>query len=257
MQDRWLGGVVAVVAIAAAVEARAQAPELSGFVASGPGQLQGTVTREGKPVANAVVHLVSARARREVRTDSHGTYRATLGAGEHHVFVEGPGRIAGTVSAGDDVIELHDITPPKTPAKLKGRADAIPPYSDAAMETNAWARAWLMLHIDARGAVTHVKLLTAPGHGLDETAVGSALALRFDPAKDRAGRPTRSLVVWSFEWPAYWWMREQGHPLTRLPPQVANVECRDPARGRIFERDCSKPDLALASKRPWIARSRR
>ncbi len=229
---------------------------VNGFVTTASGELRGTVTSpDGKPMANAVVHLAPANGpRRQVRTDNRGAYRAQIGGGETHVFIDGPGRVVGSVVAGEDVIEVREVTPPAVAAKPKRKPGAIPDYTDAAIDADVWARAWLMLHVDERGGVSHVKVVNDPGYGLAEAAVRHAFALKFEPALDRSRRPTRSLVLWTYEWPAHSWMTGSNYSMTLLPEEVAMVHCRAPGRKRALERDCSKPDVAGAAKRPWIAR---
>jgi hypothetical protein len=145
----------------------------------------------------------------------------------------------------DEVIEIHDHI--REPAKAPEHAHLR--YSDAAIESNAWARAWLLVDIDSTGFVTRAKLLNAPGHDLDAIAIEQAFATRFTPARDRGGQPTASHMVWGIEWPAYWWSQE--HHMT--PPH-----CRGSGPlqlgslyGSVY-RDCSEPDLAHAAAAPWI-----
>ncbi len=244
--------------------ARADAPVANGFFTQGPGELDGSVSRaDGSPAAHATVHVVTEGApEQRATTDARGRYRVTLRGGHAHVFITEPGKVVGTTtasapSAGDDVIEIHEAEPPAVAARPKKPADRILDYSDAAMEADTWTRAWLMLHVDARGMVTHVKLLRAAGYDLDAIAMRAAFALRFEPARDRAQRPIRSLVLWTFEWPAYWWLRQTKQPLSRLPADVADVRCRRADRPRKWDRDCSEPDLAGAQRRPWLARRKK
>lgn len=244
--------------------ALADAPVANGFFTEGPGDLEGTVTRDdGSLAANVTVHVVSdAGPGQLATTDAHGHYKIVLRGGHAHVFITEPGKVAGTTttsvsSGGDDVIEMHEAEPPAVAARPRKPADRILDYSDAAMDADTWTRAWLMLHVDARGIVTHVKLLRAAGYDLDAIAVREAFALRFDPARDRAQRPVRSLVLWTFEWPAYWWLRQTKQPLTRLPASVGGVRCRRADRPRTWDRDCRDPDLAGADQHPWLARKRK
>lgn len=145
----------------------------------------------------------------------------------------------------DEVIEVHDRAP--QPAQPPEHAHLR--YSDAAIESNAWARAWLLVDIDSTGFVTRAKLLNAPGHDLDAIALEQAFTARFTPARDRAGQPTRSQLVWGIEWPAYWWSQEHHHsaPYCRGsgPLQLGSMY------GSVY-RDCSEPDLARAGTAPWI-----
>jgi hypothetical protein len=237
----------------------ADTPVASGFIASGEGTLQGTVTdADGNPLAKATVHVVSSSGHEQrVRTDARGSYRAELRGGTHtHVFIEGAGRIVGWTSAGSDVIEIHEAIPPAVAAKPRKSPALIPPYSDTAIDADHWTRAWLLLDVSERGVVTRVKLLNEPGHDLDEIAVRHALALRFEPAQNRARRPVRTMVLWTFEWPAYWWMRRGKFSLSRLPVGIESVPCRKADKPAAWDRDCSKPAISRAVKQPWIAKAR-
>ncbi len=252
--------IVAVMCVAfahlAAADSSSETTPVNGFVTTAVGELRGTVTdSDGRPVAGATVHVVpGSGARTQVRTDAKGTYRAQLRGGEVHVFIDGPGQVVGSVVTGDDVIEVHDVTPPAVAAEPKKPPTAIPPYTDAAIEADVWVRAWVMLHVDASGAVRHVKLIRDPGYGLAATAIRHAFGLAFEPARDRAGRPTRSLVLWSYEWPSYSWLTRGGHSIRRLPSSVTRVPCRSGDKPRSRERDCAKPDMTAAAKVPWVAR---
>lgn len=248
---------VSAVLVAGAGPAASESTAINGFVTSAAGELRGTVTdADGAPAPNTVVHVIPAGGTPiQVRTDRQGAYRVKLAGGESHVFIDVPGRVIGSVVSGDDgVIEVRDITPPAVEAKPKKKPAFIPPYTEAAIDADVWTRAWLLLHVDARGVVTHIKLVSDPGHGLAEGAVKHAFTLAFSPALDRVKRPTRSLVLWTYEWPSHSWIRKGAHSEARLPDEVARVTCRASRRHRAIERDCSKPDLAAAAKRPWIAR---
>jgi hypothetical protein len=145
----------------------------------------------------------------------------------------------------NEVIEIHDHIPEpaKPPESVHLR------YSDAAIASNAWARAWLLVDIDSSGIVTRAKLLHAPGHDLDTIAIAQAFATRFTPARDRSGRPTPSHMLWGIEWPAYWWSQEHHksspHCRGSGPLQLGSLY------GSVY-RDCSEPDLSRASTAPWI-----
>ena len=88
------------------------------------------------------------------------------------------------------------------------------PYSDLAMNENIWAVGWMLLDVDAVGIVTGFRFLHRPGHDLEAIAEREVWALRFDPARDDAGRPMASKVLWKFEWPPFFWAKD--HKLTGL-----------------------------------------
>jgi hypothetical protein len=253
----WLLAV-AMLAASGAIAAADTSP-VNGFVTEGAGELTGSVTlADGAAGAGVSVHVVGPDgAEKLVTADQRGAFRVALGKGSYHVFITGEGRVTGTTAAStsNDVIELHDIVPPAVAARAKKTAGYIPAYSDAAEDADTWTRAWLMLHVDAQGKVTHVKLLEKAGFDLDEIAVREAFALQFEPARDANKRPVRSLVVWTFEWPAYWWMRRPGErSLTRLPPEVADVPCRRADKPKKWDRDCRGADMKAAASRPWVAK---
>jgi hypothetical protein len=161
---------------------------------------------------------------------------------------------------GSEVIEIHDMPPaPAKQAKVKHRRYRIAPaYSDAAIEHDAWAIAWLLLDIDATGKVTRVKFLHYPGYDLEHTAIETALGLTFEPALDADGRAQRSYLIYPLEWPSYWWMVMHTGFATRIPAEAyanpckgsgpLNLDYRDPVY-----RDCSGPDLSLGKTEPWYS----
>ncbi|HEU0032472.1 MAG TPA: carboxypeptidase-like regulatory domain-containing protein [Kofleriaceae bacterium] len=244
--------------------AAADDAQVTGFVTNGTGELGGTVTtRSGAPLANVQVHIVShAGDEQVVTTDKQGRYQAKLAGGEYSlVFVHGDVRIAGhalvpATGADSEVVEIHEALPPAVLPKPKSNPATIPEYSDAAIDRDAWTRAWLMLDISETGKVTRVKLVRQPGYELDAIAVREAFKLEFEPARDRANRPTRALMLWTFEWPSYWWLMRQHAGMKRLPAAVAGVDCRESETKRAHDvrRDCSHPDMTKVISRPWLRR---
>ena len=240
-------------------------------------QLAGRVRdSRGKPVEGATVFV----GKKPIAiTDADGRYRVELDAGTYSVvFVYGSTRDGHRVTVADhgaievdgalsfdpgEVIVIHD--PLKQPVRAQPIKDPriLAPYSDEAILSDTWAKAWLVLDVDDTGSVTRVKFLTRPGHGLDEIAVTQALKTKFDPARDAHDHPIRSLVVWPIEWPSYGWMRDRVGLALRLPdPQMDDVDItRVPCRGsgpmRVGSmhptyRDCSVPDLSKMNSEPWI-----
>lgn len=214
-----------------------------------------------------------------VQTDEHGHYLAAVdGPGTYFVtFANGAYRkgfkveVAGPGSTHFDakieqseVIEIHDLPkklPPVMP-KLARRLPPIPEYSDYLIEHDRWAKAWMLLDIDEQGNVARTKFLNRPGYDLDQIAIDHALALKFSPAQDEYGRPTKMLIIYPIEWPSYWWMRAVGGGLvTRMPEasQIVHVPCRGSGPLRLESvhpvyRDCTRPNLARANleKEPWF-----
>ena len=239
---------------------------ITGFTTHGSGELSGIVTAEdGKPLAGLTVHIATAAgAQQQVVTDKQGRYRAVIKDGGAYtmVFVRGAVRLGGQISvptrvAEGDAIEIHETIPPAVMPRPLTSTALIPAYSDAAKDRGAWTRAWLMLDVDEQGAVARLKLLTKPGHDLDQTAVQSAFKLRFEPARDRSGRPTRALILWTYEWPSYWWLTEQKLSAERLPAKIEGVPCKGSGGTHKYFRDCGKVDVGKGMAEPWIDRPRR
>jgi hypothetical protein len=190
--------------------------------------LEGRVTDvTGKPVARARIHVMPrGGARVQAETDADGRYRMTLTtAGAHSVVVaidkvhtlrqvdiaaDAPATldVQLDVVAGGEVINVIDkpLVPEVMPKARVENVTKSLPYSTEAVLRDAWARAFLLLDVDERGAVTRLKLLKRPGFGLDQTAVDEGFKLTFDPALDKQGKPMRTHVVWSMEWPSWSWL---------------------------------------------------
>ena len=238
-------------------------PKVSGVVVYGAGAIEGEVkARDGAPLGGVEVHVVASSGREQVvTTDQRGRYRIARRVGEYAlVFVNRDARIGArtatpTKIGDEEVIEVREAVPPAVMPKARATA-VVPPYSEAAIDHNVWGRTWLLLDVDARGAVTRIKSLVPAGHDLDRNAWREAFALDFEPARDRAGRPTRALMLWSYEWPSYWWMTEHTYPLSRLPSTIAKVPCRGTGPSSGFYRDCRQADMARVFTAPWIERTR-
>jgi hypothetical protein len=175
-------------------------------------------------------------------------------------------------AAGGEVIVIEGQRPrPHVPPRVKNHDRvATPPYSQTAIERDAWARAWLLLDVDEAGRVTRFKFINRPGHDLEGIAAHKAFSLRFDPARDSANHPIKSWVIWGIEWPSYWWLVAMGQPTTRMPPFIltprgprrldSGVPCRGSGPLRLDSihpvyKDCSLPDLKRPfDAEPWINR---
>ncbi len=248
-------------------------------------QLMGRVSdaTHGGPVEGAMVLIAGPRGlERTVTTDAAGRYAALVGSGTYRlIFVYGPSRTSGRVevvpgraavldgkvdSVAGEVIVIRDrIKPPVPPRATNFSPLKAPPYSDRAVLSDAWTRAWLLLDIDEQGKIRRYKFLKRPGYDLEQIAVGEIRKLRFEPARDASGRPMRSWLTWSIEWPSAWWLsmfvgtrsampKEVGFPPRR---QDAHVPCAGSGPlnlGSIHPtyKDCSQPDLSKAPAVPWI-----
>lgn len=160
-----------------------------------------------------------------------------------------------------ETIIVRDKLPPKTlPHPRKNYHRMAPPYSDEAIDRDVWAKAWVLLDLDARGVVTRVKLLKRPGYDLDQIAIEHAFSLRFDPAEDASGRPVATELLWSMEWPSYWWLVDMDEPPNRIPDRAATVPCRGSGPMSMDSlhptyRDCSRADLRKITTEPWLTRA--
>jgi len=229
-----------------------------------------------------------------VVTDPTGHYVANVKPGPHTVmFTFGNkhvtsrvevtdnalAKLDGMLEVGGEVIDVLDTPRPVKYAKPKSDPLAIPKYSDKAALTDTCSTAWLLLDVDERGVVTRFKFLKRPGNDLDDIAIKHAFGLKFDPARNKFGFPTRSYIVWPLEWPSMEWMKENELPTNRLPNFFASQQfdagsrfsvafssyppCNDgPWRfadpkggGSHATRDCSVADLSRANAgEPWILR---
>jgi hypothetical protein len=232
-------------------------PGVQGFVASA-GELSGRVVdADGKPVASAPVQLVSKSGERTLKTDKQGRFRTEI-AEPTMIAVYGGMQVQGGSSTtekvdGDEAIVLREAERPKKLAKPLSDPLAIPEYTDALRERNAWVRAWLLVDVSETGSISRVKLLDPPGYDLDAIAIRDAFKLKFEPARNRVDKPMSSMVVWKFEWPPANWS-------DRIPPnRWSQLPCRHSAGDKWYAmnkpyRDCSRPNMAAVVKTPWIDR---
>jgi hypothetical protein len=239
--------------------------KVHGFVTYGVGEVSGRVVDDdGKPIANAEVHVVAGAAvERIMKTDGAGKFKASVSAGgTSWFFVRGRARISGPSilsSEGDgELIEIHEVIPPAVMPRPLSSPRAIPDYTDEAIEHNTWTRAWLMVDVDETGSVRQLKLLQRPGFGLDAIAIRKGFELRFEPALDRAKKPTSALAIWIFEWPPYYWLLEKSgqgdNAMTRMPLDARGIPCRGSGPTHSIYRDCSRPELSKAMTQPWVER---
>jgi len=169
-------------------------------------------------------------------------------------------------TVGNEVIEIHGHTNVTMPRPHRDQT-LVPPYTDSAVLSDAWTRAWLMLEVDATGVVRRVKFLKRPGYGLDAIAVKWAFQQTFDPARDKDGNPAASLVVYPVEWPSHDWLVARLGTTQRmltpiwgwygtlaLPPCKGSGPLQLESVDPVY-RDCSVPNLAHAdASETWITR---
>jgi len=232
--------------------------DIAGFVTSGKGDLSGTVTTlDGKPLETTVHIVTNADHELLVKTDKRGNYAVKLDGGDvAYVFVEDKAKISGQTVAsvkagGGEAIAIRETLAPSVPAKYASDEWMVPEYSKTADDKNRWARAWLLLHVSETGKVLRVKLINSPGMDLDPIAIRAAWELAFIPARDRTDHKIPSMVLWTFEWPASWWLANHERMKGFMPPEVITVDCGANLR---LQRECSKPNIVNAIRLPWIER---
>lgn len=256
-----VGVALAVMAPSARAFAESESTRVSGFTTNATGELKGEVKSPGgSPMSGVEVHVTSASGEKIVKTDDKGRYKVDLGTegGQKFVFVRETARINGqaletsTLDTGEEVFEIKESEKPKTMPKPTTGTNVVPGYSEEARKQDVWARAWLLLEIDDKGNVLRMKMLHSPGYGLDEIAIRAAGDLSFEPARAISGKAVPALVLWTYEWPAYYWLLERKLSPERLTDVVETVPCAREPSNRQRLRDCTKADLAKAGELPWI-----
>src|SRR6185312_1473250 len=172
--------------------------------AAEPAQLVGKlVDVKGRELESATVTIGS----QHVLTTPHGVFRIQVpdrgtyhvvfdyadGHAERDIVVDGPVATADQKLDvdSDSVIVIHDqrrlaTAPISTTDPLREKA---PPFSDRMITSNHWAKAWLLLDIDAKGNVTQLKLLNDPGYDLRDIAIKEGFKQHFSPGLDEQGNP--------------------------------------------------------------------
>ena len=241
------------------------------IAAADPAVVQGRVTDIlARPIANARVYVTThGSAPIPTTTDADGRYSVEVAPGQHDVVIAfGKVYVFRTVDVaaattlditieldtqGGEVIKVEDRMRPEptTPAAPRLDTQRPPPYSDEAIARDAWARAWLLLDVDETGHVTRLKLLKAPGFDLDAIAIDTAFRLHFDPALDAQGKPMKTYIVWSMEWPSHDWLVQGAGTALRLPRslQVRGRRVAD-ANEEASDRGLDVPSYPLASGIP-------
>jgi hypothetical protein len=246
-------------------------------------QLRGRVLdqRSETPVENALVMIAGPNGLvATLHTDSLGEYSAQLPAGTYNVIfahggsrtsgrvvVEGSATLDGKVDAmmGEVIVIRDKIAPPVAPKPKNYVPSKAPPYSDKAVLSDAWTKAHMLLDVDEHGNVLRYKFLKRPGYDLEKIAVREIAKQKFEPAKDRNGKPMRAWVVWSIEWPSAWWLakfvgtRSGMPPIVGFPPHRMDdyVPCKGSGPmllGSLHPtyKDCSRPDLRNAAAEKWV-----
>ena len=169
----------------------------------------GTLKHKGKVFART-----STNAKGEFRfTVRAARYEVTFrrgGSSLIRVFKTRPGKVVvvnGRLKQVDgEVIVIRERRRARKARATNFNRRKTPPYSASAIKSNHWARAWMVLEVDTKGVVKRLKFMHRPGYGLDEIAVAQAFKLDFEPSLSEEGKPIKTLVLWSYEWPSYWWL---------------------------------------------------
>lgn len=233
---------------------------VSGFSTEGTGVIKGEVTDEnGAPMSGVTVYANTTGGERRTTTDTAGRYHLDLGEAEgpKFVYVRARARINGhtqrtAYEEGEEYVDILEADKPSIMPKPTKATNLVLDYSSAVKDANAWARAWLVLDVTASGFVRRLKLINRPGYGLDELAVREAFKLRFSPARSRAGKAVPAMVLWTYEWPSYWWMIEQKLDPRIVPEKASSLPCKGTSSTERTQRDCTQADLAAAQLLPWI-----
>lgn len=237
--------------------------------ATGPTFVVGRVTDVlARPVTGARVYVLPRRAKPiQTSTDKDGRYRVEVrGPGTYgvviaidkaHTFRTVLVRSGATNTMdveleldteGGEVIRIEDRKRPEPKVKAKPRKDVRMslPYSDEAVERDAWARAWLLLDVDEAGRVTRLKLLKRPGFDLDRICIEEALKLQFEPARDAQGRPMKTYMLWTMEWPSWGWLIQGNGVAVRRPADTNDLH----AHAQNIRAGVTGTDLVLGSRQP-------
>ena len=238
-------------------------------------QLSGRVTaiKTSEPVEGATVFVAGVGGlQHELVTTRSGRYTVKVRPGQYHViFAYGKSRTSSTVTVTDsnvtldgsldlegEVIEVRESLPPRVlPKPSNNSVSRIWPYSDRAILSDAWTRAWLLLEVTPQGDVARFKFLNRPGYDLDNIATVEAFKLRFTPARDKNGKPVRSWVVWGSEWPAYSFLQNPNMSLVNR--KSSHLTCRGDgpwvmnSKYHVGYRDCTLPNLQKIDDKsePW------
>lgn len=248
-------------------------------------QLSGRVldTKHGTPVESALVLVAGPTGvEHQLNTDAAGRYSAQVKPGAYIlIFVYGTARSSGRVvvepgkpaylegkvdaTEGEVIVIRDKIRPPVPPRPTNHKWKKAPPYSDRAVLEDAWTKAWLLLDIDERGKLQRIKWLKRPGYDLEKIAISEVSKLEFDPARDSSGKPIRTWLIWSIEWPSAWWLdkfvgtRSGMPPIVGFPPRRMDdyIPCKGSGpwhMGSLHKtyKDCSQPDLKVAGREAWF-----
>lgn len=101
----------------------------------------------------------------------------------------------GNTMMTEDTGERAKTPPPELQADLSSDAKLIrssiqdPKYTDEAVEANVQGVVAVDVFVDEAGNVQEVELKKKVGHGMDQRIIDSLKAAKFEPRKNRLGRP--------------------------------------------------------------------
>ncbi len=177
----------------------------------------------GQPILGAHVTLkYKGKVFARTSTNSKGEFRFKVRSAQYEIifkrggsslvriFKTRPGKVAvvnGRLKEVDgEVIVIRERRRARKAHATNFNRRKTLPYSKAAIKSNHWARTWMVLEVDTEGVVKRLKFMHRPGYGLDEIAIAQAFKLDFEPSLNEEGQPIKTLVLWSYEWPSYWWL---------------------------------------------------
>lgn len=269
---RYVACLVLVCSFGVAVADDAPTPTPAPTPQRQPTTLVGRVTDIlGKPIEGARIYVLSG-GRTQTGTDKDGRYSATLYSSGAHSVVIAVGKVhtfrrvlinAGTATTldieveidsanGGEVIKIVDHRLPAPAVQPKPLVDQTIslPYSDEAKARDAWAKAWILLDIDEGGTVSRIKLMKRPGFGLDQIAIDESFKLRFEPARDAAGKPIRTYIVWQMEWPSWGWLVMGNGIASGRPPDHEDIKDKPRNPGNPYP--SGPPSSSSDSVRPKL-----
>jgi len=246
----------------------------AGVAAASPSQIVGKVVdSHARPLESATItvgaeHVTSTpEGVYRVKVPGPGTYKIAIDYAdkrvEGEVTVDGPLAIFDRALPIDSesTIVIHDARPIAVPPKRTDDpswAHQVP-YSDAAVLSDRWARAWLMLDVDETGHVKRVKLLNDPGLDLAPIAIEEGFKMTFSPARDADNRAMPIHLVVPLEWPSNGWLIQRYGVASHAFGRRNYMACRGDGPITMDSidmqyRDCTRPDLEHASTKKWITR---
>jgi TonB family protein len=179
------------------------------------------VTDDGAPLRRATVVLSQGDRQLTATTNEDGEFaigdiaagryalRASFGLSTATAEGEADGPVRLTLDAVAEEVRIRELPPVTVPARVQPRA--VPrrfDYTDEAILTNRWQVVWVLALVDASGAVAEARVVKSPPRmRLDDIATAAVRKLRYEPARDFAGKAIPSQVVVVLEWPPYWGIR--------------------------------------------------